>query len=213
MVAMFGDSIAAPFAMPPTTKPSPSITTCLAWVSVVMIALAAASPPSVDRAATSAGTAAVMTSIGMGIPMSPVEHTRICSGATPSSDATAAHMASASSMPGAPVAALALPLLRMTATDWPPERSRCVRVVMTGAAVIRLRVNTPAADTGCASVVATRERSGAPDALMPAAIPAATNPDAAVTLMGRPRRWRGRSPRADRRGCWRTARPDPRRPW
>src|SRR5262249_10586399 len=52
----------------------------------------------------------------------------------------------------------------------------------TGAAQARLVVKTPAALTGSRLVVATSERSGAPDALMPLAIPAASNPSTAVTL-------------------------------
>ena len=42
IVAMFGESIAAPLAMPPTTKPSGSTRTSLILVSVVRIAFAAA---------------------------------------------------------------------------------------------------------------------------------------------------------------------------
>ncbi len=42
IVAMFGESIAAPFAMPPTMKPLASTTTSLVLVSVVRIAFAAA---------------------------------------------------------------------------------------------------------------------------------------------------------------------------
>src|SRR6476659_4914028 len=52
-----------------------------------------------------------------------------------------------------------------------------------------LEVNTPAAVTGQWSTVATRARSGAPDGLIPDAIPAASNPAAAVTLTRSPSRW------------------------
>ena len=41
MVAMFGASMAAPLAIPPTVKPSPATTTSLGTVSVVMMARAA----------------------------------------------------------------------------------------------------------------------------------------------------------------------------
>ena len=61
-----------------------------------------------------------------------------------------------------PVAALALPLLRMTAAAWPPLARRCDRETVTGAAVMRLLVNTAAAATGRPSAVATSDRSGAP---------------------------------------------------
>src|SRR4051812_48698104 len=99
--------------------------------------------------------------------------------------AVVAHMAWASARPGAPVAALALPELRITAAAWPRVRSRCDWLVSTGAAVILLSVNTPAAGTALPSAVATSDRSGSPDALIPQATPAATNPLAAVTLMWR----------------------------
>ena len=45
IVAMFGASIAAPLAMPPTVKPAPRTTLSFRWVSVVRIASAAAAPP------------------------------------------------------------------------------------------------------------------------------------------------------------------------
>src|SRR4051812_34846609 len=50
-------------------------------------------------------------------------------------------------------------------------------------------VNTPAAVTGRWSTVATSARSGAPDGLIPDAIPAASKPAAAVTLTGTSSRW------------------------
>jgi hypothetical protein len=57
IVAMSGASMAAPLAMPPTTKPSPGTTVSLRRVSVVMIASAAALPwaGSPLRAAARAG--------------------------------------------------------------------------------------------------------------------------------------------------------------
>src|SRR5205807_10597130 len=72
---------------------------------------------------------------------------------------------------------------RITAAVRPPVASRWAFVTCTGAAVALFCVNTPAALTATPSSVATRLRSGAPLALMPAAYPAATNPRAAVTLM------------------------------
>ena len=53
----------------------------------------------------------------------------------------------------------------------------------TGAAVERLVVKTAAAGTGRRSEVATNARSESPEALMPHAMPEATKPSAAVTLM------------------------------
>ena len=108
--------------------------------------------------------------------MSPVEHTSTSSVAQPSSAATAAHIAWASSTPAAPVAALAQPLLSTTAAARPPVRVRCALVVTTGAAVILFWVNTAAAATGRPSVVATRLRSGSPDALIPQAMPGRREP-------------------------------------
>ncbi len=94
-------------------------------------------------------------------------------------------MVSASSQPLSPVAALALPELRITAAAWPPLARRCDRDTVTGAAVIRLLVNTPAADTGRPSSVATNDRSSAPLSFTPAGAPAATKPWAEVMLMDR----------------------------
>ena len=49
IVAMLGASIAAPLAIPPMRQPSPSTVTVFGTVSVVMIARAAAGPPSAAR--------------------------------------------------------------------------------------------------------------------------------------------------------------------
>ena len=66
MVAMFGASIAAPLAIPPTVKPGPRTTVSLRCVSVVRMASAAATPPasSAVRPATSPSTPLVIASIG-----------------------------------------------------------------------------------------------------------------------------------------------------
>ena len=48
IVASAGASMPAPFAIPPMDQPAPSTTTCLETESVVMIASAAAVPPSAD---------------------------------------------------------------------------------------------------------------------------------------------------------------------
>ncbi len=124
--------------------------------------------------------------MGSGIPIRPVWHTRISDGSTPNPSATSAHMRSAPATPAAPVAALALPLESTTAAARPPVRARWARLTCTGAAAARFAVNTPAAGTG-PDVAATSARSGAPDALIPHATPAATNPAGAVMLTGTPR--------------------------
>ena len=183
IVAMAGASIAAPFAMPPTRVPSPAgAVACLVTVSVVSMAWLARRPAvsSAASAAAAAGMPASSAAMGSGMPMRPVEQTSTSVGAQPSAAAVAAHMRRASSRPGSPVAALALPELRTTAAACPS--ARCWRLIWTGAAVARLVVNTPAAGTGRRSAVATRARSGSPFALTPQATPAASKPGTAVTL-------------------------------
>ena len=117
IVAMFGASIAAPLAMPPTMKPGPPMTVSLRPVSVVRIACAAAVPLAALplRPATRSMAPIRITPIGRVKPMSPVEHTSTSSGRHPSWAATRAHISSASSRPCWPVAALAHPLLSTTA--------------------------------------------------------------------------------------------------
>ena len=122
-----------------------------------------------------------MGAIGSGIPMRPVEQTRTSVGATPSPFPASSHVRRASSRPRSPVAALALPELSTTAAARPS--ARWARVTWTGAAVARLVVNTPAALTARRSVVATIDRSGAPDGFTPHTSPPASNPGTAVTLM------------------------------
>ena len=69
MVAMFGSSMAAPLATPPTVKAAPLDVTpltsvVLGAVSVVIIARAAVGPPSAVMAAATTGMAGAMASIG-----------------------------------------------------------------------------------------------------------------------------------------------------
>ncbi len=118
--------------------------------------------------------------MGIGMPMRPVWQTSTSVVAQPSACAVSSHMRSASARPGSPVAALALPELRITAAARPS--ARCRRLICTGAAATRLLVNTPAAVTGAPSTVATIDRSGLPDSLMPDARPPALNPGTDVTL-------------------------------
>src|SRR5437879_10839771 len=103
------------------------------------------------------------------------------SGPRPGSAAVRPHISSATAT-SVPVAQLALPLLRTTAADRPAVAARCALLTRTDPAHARFWVNTPAAATGIPSAVATNERSGSPDALMPQCTPAATKPSAAVTL-------------------------------
>jgi hypothetical protein len=75
IVASCGASMPAPLAIPPTDQPLPSTTASLRTESVVMIASAAAGPPSLDRAAYAASTPARSWSRSLLSPISPVEQT------------------------------------------------------------------------------------------------------------------------------------------
>ncbi len=149
-------------------------------------------------------------SIGNGMPMRPVWQTRTSWAArAPMPRATAPQSRSAASCPGAPVAALALPDVRITPAESPPVPSRWARLTCTGAAAARFEVNTPAAGTARPSTVATRATSNASPALMPPDPPAATNPSGAVTLTGTSPRPEGRWSRAGPALRWRTGSPVP----
>ena len=75
MVASWGASMPAPLAMPPIDQPLPSTTACLLTESVVMIASAAACPPSSDSAAYASSTPWISWSRSFVSPISPVEQT------------------------------------------------------------------------------------------------------------------------------------------
>ena len=161
MVAMFGASMAAPLAMPPTVNPSPETTTSFGTVSVVMMALAASAADSARpvRAITIGSISGMTWSIGNGMPIRPVWQIRISSAVAPMSPATAVHSRSAASRPGTPVATLALPDVRITPAALPPVAARWARLTCTGAAAARLVVKTPAAGTARPSAVATTATS------------------------------------------------------
>ncbi len=180
MVAMLGASMAAPLAMAPTENPSRATTTSLGTVSVVMMARAALPAASALglRAMTMSASSGSTASIGNGIPMRPVWHTRTSSAVAPRSPATAMHRRSAAARPATPVAALALPEVRTMPAARPPVAARWARLTCTGAAAAWLSVNTPAAGTARPSAVATTATSGTAPALMPAEPPMATNPRA-----------------------------------
>ena len=82
IVAMAGDSMAAPLAIPPTVTLTPpaskEATASFRTVSVVMMASAAARPASGVAASAAAATGTPVTngSRGIGMPMRPVEQTR-----------------------------------------------------------------------------------------------------------------------------------------
>ncbi|KIX78260.1 hypothetical protein SF23_07620 [Streptomyces sp. MBRL 10] len=77
MVARPGASMPAPLAMPPTVQPSREAVAVLCTVSVVLMAMAAASPPSADSAAAAVSMPGRSLSIGSRTPMRPVEATAI----------------------------------------------------------------------------------------------------------------------------------------
>ena len=211
--------MAAPLAMPPTVAPPATrVPACLATVSVVRMASAAAGPPDRSRAPAALATPSVTLATSSGTPITPVEQTSTCSARQPSSAAARSTVASTAAGPAGPVQALALPELSTTtrASAEPASRSRDHT---TGAATTWLVVNTPAATVPGSPT--TRARSGAPDALSPQWTPLAPNPAAAVTpsrrstatvLTVRGGRGRGRPSPAGRGRGWRTGRPGRRRP-
>ena len=177
---MFGASIAAPLAIPPTVKPSPAHDRLLA------VGVGGADRLRGRRRRRrrrrcgrprASAMPAVIASIGSAVADQP-------GGADEHLVGRAAELGGdrARTSPGrrpgpaAPVAALAHPLLRTTAAARPPVRVRWALVVTTGAAVILFWVNTAAAATGWPSAVATRLRSRSPDGLMPHATPLAREP-------------------------------------
>src|SRR5262245_5870137 len=120
-----------------------------------------------------------MASIFRLTPMTPVDATSTCMAAHSTAAAVSSTISWASATPCGPVQALAHPLLvtiawatPLLAASWSSQR-------ITGAALARLVVKTPAALAGAS--VAISARSGLPDALMPQARPVARTPRGAVT--------------------------------
>ena len=87
--------------------------------------------------------------------ITPVENGSTCSGAQPSSRASAAQVERARARPSAPVPALALPVLTRSARTSPPA-ARCSRQSCTGAAQKRLAVKTPATEAPGSSLTTVR---------------------------------------------------------
>ncbi len=147
-----------------------------------MIASAASPPPSTESSVAAVAMPDPTASIGSRTPIKPVEQTPTRLARVPIAAAVRLAMARASSRPGAPVQALAPPEFRTTASNSPPDIASIDQT--TGAAWKRFEVNTAAA-VRRGPLLTTRARSRRPDALMPALMPAAVNPWAAVTLMAR----------------------------
>mmetsp|Transcript_1590 Transcript_1590/g.6660 ORF Transcript_1590/g.6660 Transcript_1590/m.6660 type:complete len:216 (-) Transcript_1590:854-1501(-) len=123
MVAMFGWIMPLPLPMPPTftTRPSGNGTetaTCLRARSVVQMAVAAAAAAAAEeeRFAANRGTARISSGILIRFPITPVDSIKTSlRSSRPSTEATFRADSSVSSMPSAPVAALAWPAFISTA--------------------------------------------------------------------------------------------------
>ena len=194
IVAMPGWIMPTPLATPETRTvtgipcvpgSSTVVVAALAVESVVRRALAAAR--SASGWSPSAGTRRVRPSVTRGTgrraPMTPVESVSVWRGSMPRAAARAAAISAWSVSPAGPVAALALPLVLITALAQPrrprPAGSvarRCCCERRTGAAAMRLRVNRAATAAGRPVATPMMARSGRPLALMPALRPPATKP-------------------------------------
>jgi hypothetical protein len=98
--------------------------------------------------------------------MMPVELGMISSKTQPMASARATQERWQASMPGAPVAQLALPALTRTARTWLPVAARWERPTVMGAATSWLLVNMAAAGAGVSQTAMAT--SGVPEALRPA---------------------------------------------
>ena len=103
MVASCGASMPAPLAIPPIDQPLPSTTACLLTESVVMIASAAAWPPSAESAAYAASTPASRAERSFLSPISPVEQTTTSIAPMPRCPATCSATACVVWKPSGPV--------------------------------------------------------------------------------------------------------------
>ena len=173
-----------PLAIPPIVISRPLMPTraaaSLGKGSVVMIACAASDPSLAPRAWNATGNPFWILSIGSATPITPVDATSTCSTGQPTRRAVSAVIVLASRSPASPVQALAHPLLTTTARATPPDRERCSRDTVTGAACARFVVKTAAAVAGWSEI--SNARSRAPGlALIPALTPAARNPFGVAT--------------------------------
>ncbi len=105
-------------------------------------------------------------SAGRGTPMMPVDEGKTSSKTQPKCSAVAVQERRQASMPGSPVAQLALPELMRTAVTRPPLAARWLRPTMTGAATTWFEVNMAAALAPVGQRASAR--SGLPLALIPA---------------------------------------------
>ncbi len=193
IVAIRGWIIPTPLAIPlrvtGTGRPSASgssivVVTILATESVVRRASAAAVKASSVGASVGmiAANPSRTLSSGNRVPMIPVDRWSVRSTSTPAAVASIRAIAAWSSSPAWPVAALADPLVEMTALAYPnPPRgsadvaARWARDRRTGAAAKLFGVKTAATAAG-PPVVTMTARSGRPEALIPTASPPAAKP-------------------------------------
>ena len=142
----------------------------LMLVSVVMMARTKASAccSVLPIEAFNSGIAATTFSAGKGTPMIPVDEGKTSSKMQPKLSAAATQVVTQPSMPGSPLAQLALPELTSTAATRPPVAARCRRPTVTGAATTRLVVNMAAPTAAPASRTTAMARSRLPLALIPA---------------------------------------------
>jgi len=177
MVAMFGQIMPAPLAMP-STRISLSSTSKVSQASfgkasVVMMARAKSVAAAVPRLLASRGAASAHLSMGIRTPITPVDAGSTSSGATPAASAASSRALRQSALPGWPVQALACPALMTTARVVGFAASRSL-ATSTGAAGKRLVVNTPAA--AASTSLTTMAMSLRPEYLRPASATAKRNP-------------------------------------
>ena len=148
----------------------PSAWAVLTRVSVVIMARTkdSACCSVLPSEAFNSGIVATTFSAGKGTPMIPVEEGKTSSKMQPKLSAAATQVAMQPSMPGSPVAQLALPELTSTAATRPPVDARCRRPTVTGAATTRVVVNMAAPTAAPASRTTAMARSRLPLALIPA---------------------------------------------
>src|SRR5208283_974220 len=153
-------------------------------VSVVIMASTKASAccSELPIEALNSGIAATTLSAGNGTPMIPVEEGKTSSKMQPKLSAAATQVATQPSMPGSPLAQLALPELTSTAATRPPVAARWRRPTVTGAATTRLEVNmaAPTAAPDPAPRAIATARSRLPLDLIPARTAPHWNPAGSV---------------------------------
>ena len=143
---MSGSIMPTPLAMPVTVAPPTCAVDSLAWVSVVMMAPAAACRPSSPGSGGHASWSRWLRSrsIGYGQPITPVDATTMSSVSTPTRSATRSCSSTASRSPTAPLATLAF--LETTTTPLARPEATASRLSVTDGPAKRDLVKTPATE-------------------------------------------------------------------